>query len=149
MSRSTFLGGGAQTTDHHPPLSGTDTPPPESTYLLLHRGSLPAAHIPQKLSSLSFVGSHVFGKILFLWQRWTGIRTLHPILRTRTIRCLRRCLSCALSAMRSCATLSHVLMATAMSGIKSSAGLLATVRVRLLGHSFLPKTSPAITPCAT
>ncbi len=107
-----------QTTDHHPPLSGINTPPPESTYLLLHRGSLAAAHIPRKLSFLSFVGSHVFGKIPFLWQRWTAIRTLHPILRTRTVRCLRRRLSCAPSAMRSCAPLSHVLMATAMSGIE-------------------------------
>ncbi len=48
-----------QTTDHHPPPSGTDTPPHESTYLLLHRGSLAAAHIPQNPSSLSFVGSVV------------------------------------------------------------------------------------------
>jgi hypothetical protein len=56
---------------------------------------------------------------------WTTIRTLLPI--SSPARRLSRHLSCAPSAMRSCATLSHVLMATAMSkgaklGLRSEGG---------------------------
>ncbi len=103
-------------------------PPPELSYCLLYWGSNATAHIPRKLSSFcaSFSAPSLAKSPAKL--SWRTIRTILPIL--SPARCLRCHLSCAPSAMRSCATLSHVLMATAMSEHILSAGLSATVQVR-------------------
>ena len=88
-------------------------PPPKLSYLLLYRGSNATAHIPRKLSSFcTLFGAPSLAKAPAKLS-WTRIRTLLPISSpARHLRCHH---SCAPSAMRSCATLSHVLMATAMS----------------------------------
>ncbi len=112
-------------------------PPPESSYLQLYRGSNATAHIPRKLSSFcALFGAPSLAKSPAKLS-WMMIWTLLPI--SSPARHLCRHLSCAPLAMRSCAALSHVLMATAMSEHISSAGLSATVRVRWLGRSYQPK----------
>ncbi len=82
-------------------------PPPESSYCLLYRGSNATAHIPQKLSSFcASFGAPSLAKAPAKLS-WTTIWTLLPI--SSPAQRLRRHLSFAPSAMRSCATLSHVL----------------------------------------
>ncbi len=98
--------------------------PPESSYRLLYRGSNATAHIPQKLSSFcTSFGAPSLAKAPAKLS-WTTIRTL--LLISSPAQRLHHHLSCAPLAMRSCETLSHVLMATAMSEHISSAGLSAT-----------------------
>jgi hypothetical protein len=99
-------------------------PPPESSYRLLYRGSNTTAHIPQKLSSFcTSFGAPSLAKSPAKLS-WTMIWTLLPISSPAWRLCCH--LSCAPSAMRSCATLSHVLMATAMSKHISSVGSAAS-----------------------
>ncbi len=103
-------------------------PPPELFYRLLYRGSNATTHIPRKLSSFcASFGAPSLAKAPAKLS-WTTIWTLLSILSPAWH--LRHHLSCAPLAVRSCATLSHVLMAIAMSEHISSAGLSATVRVR-------------------
>ena len=99
--------------------------PPESSYRLLYRGSNATAHIPQKLSSFcTSFGAPSLAKAPAKLS-WTTIRTL--LLISSPAQRLHHHLSCAPLAMRSCETLSHVLMATAMSksaklGLRSEGG---------------------------
>ncbi len=88
-------------------------PPPESSYCLLYQGSNATAHIPRKLSSFcALSGGPSLAKAPAKLS-WTTIWTLLLISSPAPRLCCH--LSCAPLTMRLCATLSHVLMATAMS----------------------------------
>ena len=136
---------GSQTTDHHL-FRQTNILPRELSYCLQHQESIATTHIPHSSPPCASFGASTLQKSPSR-QWWMTIQTLLPIL--SPIQHLCHHLSCAPSVMRSCVTLSHVLMASATSKlILSLTVAVLQPKVATSNNALCRKKADLLTACS-